>query len=408
MEQKPKRNLKWFLGCRFFSSLSDQIIMFAIPIIVYQLTQDIRISGAAFAIEWLPRIAALPTSGYLVDRIGSRKLYLWADVGRAILAGLMLASGFYDWAFLPYLLAILAGMVGFFHEMAFIALEAGVPKMIAKKDIPKTQSILQGIDLSGQLAGPGLGMLLAGYLPITWLFGIVSIVFVVSAINAMVTLPIESAHRSATMGSVRELVKNTKDSFQLIFRNISLIRISIIAMLINILFGISLAASAGYIQEAFARNETDFGWLNTASGVIGVLVSFLLPVMMRWISVHEVGFVGILLGGVSAVALGVAGSFNQYIGAFALLVIADSAVNVYIRSERVNYLPPDKLGSGVSALVLLNFSVFPLAGLLVTLGANQIPVLLQVSGVLVASIGFLVFLHQYFEAKPRYKWNDNV
>jgi hypothetical protein len=46
------RHLFRFLGGRFISAIADQLLMFAIPLIVYQQTKSVLYSGLTFAAEW--------------------------------------------------------------------------------------------------------------------------------------------------------------------------------------------------------------------------------------------------------------------------------------------------------------------------------------------------------------------
>ena len=64
---------------RFLAALADQIMLFAVPVIVYSQTKSVALSGLAFFIEWLPRVISLPLAGSLSDRLGSRRIYLGAD-----------------------------------------------------------------------------------------------------------------------------------------------------------------------------------------------------------------------------------------------------------------------------------------------------------------------------------------
>ncbi|MGL4505652.1 MAG: MFS transporter, partial [Aeromonas sobria] len=72
-----------FLGSRMLSGLGDQILQFAVPLLVYRSTGSIALSGLAFFIEWLPRLISLPLAGVFADRVGGRRVYILADGLRA-------------------------------------------------------------------------------------------------------------------------------------------------------------------------------------------------------------------------------------------------------------------------------------------------------------------------------------
>lgn len=58
-----------FYSSLFLSRLADQILLFLVPLVVFQLTQSAAWSGAAFFAETLPRFSAFPVCGALCDRI---------------------------------------------------------------------------------------------------------------------------------------------------------------------------------------------------------------------------------------------------------------------------------------------------------------------------------------------------
>ena len=89
-------NFPAFLGSQFFSKIADQILLFIVPLVVYQTTQDIGLSGLAFALETLPRFLSFPICGALCDRISPVRLLHWSQVTRALvcLAGAALGLAF--------------------------------------------------------------------------------------------------------------------------------------------------------------------------------------------------------------------------------------------------------------------------------------------------------------------------
>jgi hypothetical protein len=73
--------LPFFIG-RFLGSLADQFLLFAVPLMIFKTTGSIAWSGVAFSLEWLPRILSFPIAGAVVDRFGSKPVYLSADIIR--------------------------------------------------------------------------------------------------------------------------------------------------------------------------------------------------------------------------------------------------------------------------------------------------------------------------------------
>ena len=52
----------------FFARLADQMLLFLVPLVVFQTTQSAALSGLAFFIETLPRYLLFAVCGILCDR----------------------------------------------------------------------------------------------------------------------------------------------------------------------------------------------------------------------------------------------------------------------------------------------------------------------------------------------------
>ena len=58
-----------FYASLFMSRLADQVLLFLVPLVVFQTTQSAAWSGIAFFVETLPRFMAYPVCGALCDRL---------------------------------------------------------------------------------------------------------------------------------------------------------------------------------------------------------------------------------------------------------------------------------------------------------------------------------------------------
>lgn len=62
-----KDYLAFFISL-FVSRLADQILLFIVPLIVFQTTNSVSWAGLAFFVESLPRYLAFPVCGALCDK----------------------------------------------------------------------------------------------------------------------------------------------------------------------------------------------------------------------------------------------------------------------------------------------------------------------------------------------------
>ena len=82
-----------FLLSLFVSRLGDQILLFVVPLVVFQLTGSVAWSGLAFAAENLPRYVSFPICGALCDRRSPLALLQVSQVLRAVACLLGVAGG---------------------------------------------------------------------------------------------------------------------------------------------------------------------------------------------------------------------------------------------------------------------------------------------------------------------------
>jgi MFS family permease len=68
----------------FIARLADQILLFLVPLVIFQITGSVGWSGMAFFLETLPRYASFPICGALCDRISPLRLLYISQVYRAV------------------------------------------------------------------------------------------------------------------------------------------------------------------------------------------------------------------------------------------------------------------------------------------------------------------------------------
>lgn len=76
----------------FAARLADQFLLFVVPLVVYQITQSVALSGLAYAAETLPRVLFFPMCGVLSDRYSPLRLMQLSQIGRAVICVLGLGG----------------------------------------------------------------------------------------------------------------------------------------------------------------------------------------------------------------------------------------------------------------------------------------------------------------------------
>jgi MFS family permease len=347
--------------------------MFAVPLIVYKNTGSVALSGLAMFIEWLPRVVSLPIAGSLSDRVGGWRVYGMADTIRSIACLAAVAVALLAPATLFGTVTALMAVCAFFYAQAFIALEATVPLLVPHAAMPKAQGMLQGIDQASMVGGPAVGALCVIWIDPFFLIPVAALLFLTSAaLVYSLRQALRTAFEQVTRGPARSVFADIKAGANVLRRQPFLWKLVVLSMLVNGTVGLSLATGAALTLGKFGQGDSHFGVLQTMVGIFSIASLMLLPRLTRSFSVFALGicaYIGIAAGGL---IMGLAENFAQFVFGFALSYGLCGLFNVYIRTERLRWIPAEHFGKTISVIVLLNQLSLPLSGLLVSVTATHV------------------------------------
>ena len=358
-------SLHRFLFSRFCAALGDQILMFAVPLVILKQTGSVGYSGLAFAIEWAPRLLLLPLSGTLADRVDVRKLYRFADGTRV---PTVLAASALLWIYPGSIFTMLSTMMavlGICHSLAFISMEATLPRQLSASEMPAAQAILQGSDQLSQVLGPAVAALAVSFISLETLIALASVSFTISFLNAL-SLPMIEAPKATGPWSLKLIGETYSQAFQIVRLRPILIQLCSLTWIINMVYGTILIVLPAIILQTYQLPERTFGILQTVSAIASIGAFFLVPRLQK-----AVGLVG--MGAIASVfAMG--GSLMASTSPWFLLFAAGSIAalassglfNVYIRTTRAQIIPKEHLGKTTGLIILINNASLPLNGVLIS------------------------------------------
>ena len=147
-----------FFASLFLSRLGDQILLFIVPLIVFQTTNSASLAGLAFFVESLPRYLAFPVCGALCDRFSPVRILHISQVYRALAC--VAAVGLYGLFDGIHWLVILSAVCGVLTTQGIMAREVVMPHIFQHYTYAKTLSYSQIADQSGLVLGPLLAALM--------------------------------------------------------------------------------------------------------------------------------------------------------------------------------------------------------------------------------------------------------
>jgi MFS family permease len=141
-----------FYSSLFLSRLADQILLFVVPLVVFQVTQSAAWSGVAFFAETLPRFLSFPVCGALCDRVSPFRLLRISQTFRAVTCVLgSVASGLTG--NVAWLVAVSA-VCGVLTTQGVMAREVMLPQVFREFRTEKVLAYAQIADQLGMVLGP--------------------------------------------------------------------------------------------------------------------------------------------------------------------------------------------------------------------------------------------------------------
>ncbi len=367
LRRTPQSDRDWLLRCyvlRGTDALAGSVITYAVPLLVLTLTHSVMWTGAAFLLEWMPRLAAIVLGGPLVDRHSPQTAVLATSLARGgaallTLAGMSLGLG------VPIVLGfgVVAGMLA---EGSFLAVESlgSEASRRAGAQAHRVQSRFTAIDQSAALLGPLIGgaLLLAGPALLLATVAILSAVTITMALvmhTPRVRLRLVAEHpreraRDALAGGLHGVLGTPA-----------------LAWLVATLAAANLLS--GLLQVSTPITVTrDLHHSTAATGLVWSVaaVASLLAALAAKPAIDRHGLFPVILTSsvvtcAAAAGAALAPNLVTYTAAVATLMAAEGAATVALRTARARLIPARRFGATLSVCVLLVLTPLPLAGLLV-------------------------------------------
>ncbi|MFB6962827.1 MFS transporter [Streptomyces sp. NPDC056309] len=352
---------------RACDALAYSMATYAMPLVVLATTGSASLTGLAFALEWIPRVAAFGIAGTLVDRSGAAIVSFIASLARALLVAgaaailIVLPPGTTE----TITVMALAAVTGALTQFSFIANEA-VGAVISRQtqgQSHKVQSALIGIDQTATLIGPALGgvLLLTGP---TRMLACLSVLSFASAALALQTppTPLRTARRDAPApgGGLRE-------GWQTLRSLPSLRQLVAGLACSNLTLGLLQSASPILVEDRFGHSPAAAGALWSIAAAATLVAVACCRASLDRLGLWGVGAISATIAAAASLAVPQAPSYTGYVTLIALFMAADGGLTIVLRTLRSQVIPPAAFGTTLSLTILLLLLPFPLAGILLAL-----------------------------------------
>jgi hypothetical protein len=345
---------------RASDALASTTATYAIPLLVLITTGSTALTGIAFLLEWTPRLGAFTFAGTLTDRFGAVRAFRSTNFVRATLVALaaVLLTALPSAGTVTTAVVLVFGAVsGLLAEVSFVAVEtlgAEAGRHLGGQ-AHRVQAAQTGIDQGAVLVGPLLGgvLLLAGP-------GVLLAVVALLAMTAAAATPDDSipaeGHRAPS---------SLLTGWQTLCRTPALAWLIGGLAASNLASGVLQAAAPITVIHRFHYSTAAVGAVWSAAAVASLLtVIAARKAIDRW-SVWPVGTVAAAVSTLACLAVALAPGFAAYTAAVAVLMAAEGALTVVLRTLRARLIPATAFGSTLAVTIILVLLPLPVAGALV-------------------------------------------
>jgi len=306
------RNFGLMWASQIQSDLGTWLMVIAVPIYVFSLTDSPISTSLAFIAEALPALFLAPFAGVLVDRWDRRLVMVGSDAVRAVCVLCMLFGANVKLVWVIYVATFAENSVAQFFDPAYSAL---IPTITGRgKDLDDANGWSAASSGAVRLVGGPLGGLLYGLCGFHWLVGLDSATYVVSA---LLVLSIRVAPGDAVEVEQRRFFAELGDGVTFLRRNQILRSLLVVSSLFLFANGALSIIVVPFVVHVLQRGAQEVGILMAGLGVGYLFGSYLGRFFSRRDSLRF-GIVICLI----AITCAFGGLFNTGSFAMALVFIA--------------------------------------------------------------------------------------
>jgi Major Facilitator Superfamily len=367
--------IQTILLSRFVSSLGDQFMMFALPLIVLNLTKDVGKSGFVFGIEWGSRSVWLLVAGNLLVKFGNSKITLFTEFSKMASAFFAIISFYVGKDFSFPIIILSAILLSCSSAQTLILLEKQIAELSScREELSKNQARLQSVQQVTLIGGPMLAALFLG------LFNHLAVLKITLSIYAISFIFQFFSHRKNSLNTTKENMQNARSSiFKNFIETIQLLQsypklknTMILAFILNVGIGIAMSTNAFVVTNTFGLSESHYSFLAIFSALTSIFLMMNTSYILKKFKLEDVSTVSFLLCAVGLSLMGFAREIVIYIVGYSFLIAFCGVFNVCMRTQRAMVIPAKKLSQNVSVLVFLIQVSLPVSGLLVYLVGKKV------------------------------------
>ena len=362
------RTFRLFWVAEGTSKFGSAMTIVALPLIAAE-TLDVTpfVIGVLEAAVWLPWLFIGLFAGAWVDRTSRWRVMIASDLISAPALASVPAAAAFDLLTVWHLLvvAVILGVASVFYSTAY---SAYLPTLFPATSLQEVNSRLMGTEKAAQVAGPGLGGLLARALAPVGVLLVNAATFLVSACCLLFLRRKEPhiAERSEQRDSTGVL-QEISAGLRFVWMNRYLRALTVYAAASNLVAGALQAVLVVYLLRVVGLNAPEIGLVVGVLGVGGIVGALLAAPLSRCLGTAR----AIMVCEVGAMPFALLMPLTGHDKGLAYFVVGGMVVGAGVVAPNVigatfmqTYCPPSMLGRVTASTRVVNFGTLPVGALL--------------------------------------------
>ena len=260
-----QRNFGPFFVGNLLSNCGTWFQNIAQALLIYRLTHSTFLVGVVNFAQFAGIIFLAPWSGGAADRFNRKRLIIGTQIGSMAVTGALALLAIAGWDTVPIIIG-LALLLGFVTAFGSPAMNAIVPSLVSRDDLPAAVAMNSVTFNMARAVGPVLGALVVAQLGIPWAFGINCLSYAALIAALLIVHPRTHERRATTRPRLT-------DSLRLIRADLRL------AALLGVVASVSFALdpvttlAPAFATRVFHHSDTLAGYLIGAFGAGAVIAA---------------------------------------------------------------------------------------------------------------------------------------
>ena len=372
------RNNRLYLSSVVTDNFGSSLMMFALPLMVLDITgSGIHLSFIS-AIETIPfLILGLPI-GAIIDRLDVKKIIVFSDLIRLLsysVLALALALKI-PLAFMIFVIYIVSLAVSVMNILSTVSEITFVSFLVKKEDFSKLNSTVYGIQYGVNFALPILGGVLYKYFPHSLLTAICAVFYLISLLLVNNIILVSQSNPSARLSSVKYSINvvftDIKDGVRYTAKIRAVLYPLVLAALVNVASANFQNDSLIVLRQQIGLSSDQIGLILSIAAVSALIGTVVVNWLNKKIEFGKLLVLSIIAGSLFRTVFALSTNLVILVSSIACIAINESILNISIITNRQNEVGQEYLGRVTSIYKAVLIGVNSIGYLLGGFVANKI------------------------------------